>query len=113
MNPNVIGIEKTVKEDDNQGPKKRGLKLSVISGKTFGMKREGDKLMSIISVAGHQVVKNLSEPSEITLVHVDIYADYLREKALKLDSRAMRALLTTDGLRLMTVDGHCIDLYDA
>ena len=52
--------------------------------------------MSIISVAGHQVVKNLSEPSEITLVHMDIYADYLREKDPKLDSRAVRALLTTD-----------------
>ena len=33
--------------------------------------------MSIISFVGHQVVKNLSEPSEITLVH---HADYLRDK---------------------------------
>ena len=36
--------------------------------------------MFIISVAGNQVVKNLSEPSEITLFHLDIYADYLKEK---------------------------------
>ena len=67
--------------------------------------------MSIISVAGHQVVKNLSEPSEITLVHLDIYADYLKEKDPKLDSRAVRALLTTGGPRLMKVDGHYIDVH--
>ena len=67
--------------------------------------------MSIISDAGHQVVKNLSEPSEITLVHLDIYADYLKEKDPKLDSSAVRALLTTGGPRLMKVDGHYIDVH--
>ena len=66
--------------------------------------------MSIISVAGHQVVKNLSEPSELTLVHLDIYADYLREKDPKMDSRAVRALLRTGGPRLMRVDGHYIEV---
>ena len=91
--------------------KKQGLKLNVISGKTFGMTKVGTKIMSIISVAGHQVVKNLSEPSEITLVHLDIYADYLKEKDPKLDSRAVRALLTAGGPRLMKVDGHYIDVH--
>ena len=67
--------------------------------------------MTIISVAGHQVVKNLSEPSEITLEHLEIYADYLREKDPKLDSRAVRALLTTGGPRLMRVDGHYIKVH--
>ena len=66
--------------------------------------------MSIISVAGHQAVKNLSEPSEITLVHLEIYADYLREKDPKLDSRALRALLTTGGPKLMRVHGHFIEI---
>ena len=75
------------------------------------MTKEGTKIVSIISVAGHQVVKNLSEPSEITLVHLDIYADYLKEKDPKLDSRAVRALLTTGGPRLMKVDGHYIDVH--
>ena len=74
------------------------------------MTKEGTKIMSIISVAGHQVVKNLSEPSEITLVHLDIYADYLREKDPKLDFRAVRALLTTGGPRLMRVDEHYIEV---
>ena len=67
--------------------------------------------MSIISVAGHQVVKNLSETAEITLVHLDIYADYLRDKDPNLDSRAVRALLTTGGSRLMKVDGHHVEVH--
>ena len=62
--------------------------------------------MSKISVAGHQVVKNPSETSEITLVQLDIYADYLRQKEPNLNSKAVRALLTTGGPRLMRVDGH-------
>ena len=57
------------------------------------------------------MVKNLSEPSEITLVHLDIYKDYLREKDPKLDSRAVRALLTTGGPILMKVDGHYIEVH--
>ena len=106
---NVLG--KTTKVEDKEEHRKQGLKLNVISGKTFGMRKERTKIMSIISVAGHQVVKNLSEPSEITLIHLDIYADYLREKDPKLDSRAVRALLTTGGPRLMKVDGHYIDVH--
>ena len=94
-----------MKEEDNREPKKWGLKLNVISGKTFGMKSERSKIMSTKSVAGNQVVKNFSEPSEITLVHLKFYAEILREKDPKLDSRAVRALLTTGGPRLMRVDG--------
>ena len=80
-------LGRSTKEEDNQEPRKQGPKLNVISEKTFGMTREGTKIISIISVAGHQVMKNLSEPSEITLVHLDIYADYLREKDPNLDNR--------------------------
>ena len=67
--------------------------------------------MSIITIAGHQVVKNLSEPSEITLVHLNIYADYLKETEPNLDSKVMRALLKTNVPRLMRVDGHYIEVY--
>ena len=104
-------LGKSTKEEDKQEPRKPGLKLNVISSKTFGVTKEGTKIMPNISVAGHQVVKNLSEPSEITLVHLDIYADYLREKDPKLDSRAVRALLTTGGPKLMGVDGHYIEVH--
>ena len=104
-NFNILG------KADKEEPSKRGLKLNVISGRTFGMTKKGTKIMSIISVAGHQMVKNLSEPSEITLVHLDIYADFLREKDPNLDSRAVRALLTTGVPRLMKVDGHYIEVH--
>ena len=104
-------LGKSTKEEDKQEPRKPGLKLNFISSKTFGVTKEGTKIMPNISVAGHQVVKNLSEPSEITLVHLDIYADYLREKDPKLDSRAVRALLTTGGPKLMRVDGHYIEVH--
>ena len=46
-----------------------------------------------------------------TFVHLDLYADYLREKVPKLDSRAVQALLTTGGPRLMRVDGHYIEVH--
>ena len=82
-------LGRSTKEEDNQEPRKQGLKLNVISGKTFGMTREGTKIMSILSVAGHQMAKNLSEPSEIALVHLDIYSDYLKKNDSKLDSRAV------------------------
>ena len=108
-NFDILG--RTTKEEDNQEPRKQGLKLNVISGKTFGMTREGTKIMSILSVAGHQGVKNLSEPTDITAVHLDIYADHLRQKDTKLDSRAVRAMLTTGGPRLMKVGGHYIEVY--
>ena len=58
-------LKTTVKDEDNLEPKKRGLKLNFISGQIFVMTREGRKIMSIISAAGHQVVDNLNEPSEI------------------------------------------------
>ena len=54
---NILG--KTTKVEDREEPRKQGLKLNVISGRTFGMTKEGTKIMSIISVAGNQVVKNL------------------------------------------------------
>ena len=83
-------LGRATKEEDHREPRKQGLKLNVISVQSFGMTKEGTKIMSIILVAGHQVVKNLSEPSQITAVHLDIYAVYLRQKDPKLDSRVVR-----------------------
>ena len=104
-------LEKAAKEEDKQEPKKWGLKLNIITGKTFSMIKEGTKKMSKISVAGHQIIKNLSEPSEIMLVHLNIYADYLREKQPNLDSKSLRALLKIGEPRLMRVDRPYIEVY--
>ena len=84
-------VEKT------KAPSSLGMKINVISGKTFGMVPQGTKIQSIISVAGHQVIRNLSKPSEFTLMHLDTYADYLRQMEPRTESRAVRALLTTGG----------------
>ena len=69
------------------------MKLKVISRQTFGMVPQGSRIQSIISVAGHQVIKYLSEPSEFTLMHLDTYADNLRQVEPRTVLRAVRALL--------------------
>ena len=77
----------------------------------LGNDLRNNKKGSIILVACHQVVKNLSEPSESTLVRMDIFSDYLREKDPKLDSTAVRAWLTTFGPRPIKLDGLYAEVY--
>ena len=77
----------------------------MISGKTFGMMPQGSKIQSIISVAGHQVVRNLNEPSEFFLMHLDTYAEYPRQLEPLTESRAVRSLLTTVGPRIRKFTG--------
>ena len=60
---------------------------------------QGSRIQSIISVAGNQVIRNLSEPSEFTMMHLDTYADYMTQVEPRSESRALRALLTTGGPR--------------
>ena len=55
------------------------------------------RIQSIISVSGHQVIRNLSEPSEFIMMHLDTYADYLRQVEPRTESSAVRALLTSGG----------------
>ena len=75
------------------------------------MAPQGSKIQSIISVAGHQVIRNLSEPSEFTLMHLDTYADYLRQMEPRTESRAVRALLTTGGPRMKKLHGRYLEVY--
>ena len=79
--------------EETKAPSNLSMKLNVISGQTFGMVPQGSRIQSIISVAGHQVIRNLSEPSEFTMTHLDTYADYLRKAEPRTESRAVRALL--------------------
>ena len=65
--------------EETKAPSSLSLKLNVISGQTFGMVAQGSKIQSIVLLAGHQVIRNLSEASELTLMHLDTYADYLRQ----------------------------------
>ena len=74
------------------------------------MVQQGSKIQSINSVAGHQVIRNLSEPSEFTLMQLDTYTDYLRQVEPRTESRAVRALLTTDGPRIKKLHGRCVEV---
>ena len=65
--------------EETKAPSSLSKKLNVISGQRFGMVPQGSKIQSIISVTGHQVIRNLSELSEFLLMHLDTYADYLRQ----------------------------------
>ena len=51
--------------------------VKVVTGRPFGISKIGARIMSIITVGGHEVTRNLSEPSDQTLMHIDVYADYL------------------------------------
>ena len=88
--------------EETKAPSSLSMKLNVISGQ---------RLQSIISVAGHQVIRNLSEPSEFTLMHLDTYADYLRQVEPRTESRAVRALLTTGGPRMKKLHGRYLEVY--
>ena len=97
--------------EETKAPSSLSMKLKVIAGQRFGMVPQGSKIQSIILVAGHQVIRNLSEPSEFTLMLLDTYADYLRQVEPRTESRAVRALLATDGPRKKKLHGRCVEVY--
>ena len=51
--------------------------LKMMTGKPFDITKIGARIMSKITVGGHEVTRNLSEPSDQKLMHIDVYADYL------------------------------------
>ena len=67
--------------------------VKMVTGKPFGISKIGARIMSIITVGGHEVTRNLSEPSDQTIMHIDVYADYLSCISPQTTSRALRALL--------------------
>ena len=77
------------------------MKLNVMSGQTIGIVPQGSRIQSIISVVEHQVTRNLSGPSEFTLMHLDT----------RTESRAVRALLTTGGPRTEKLHGRYVEAY--
>ena len=91
---------------------------------TFRMLLQGSRIQSKISVAGHQVIRNLSEPSEFTMMHrnlsepseftmmhSDTYADHLRQVETRTESRAVRALLTMGGPRTKKLHRRYVEVY--
>ena len=73
-------------------------------GKPFGITKIGARIMSIITVGGHEVTRNLIEPSDQTIMHIDVYADYLSTISSQTNSRALRALITRGGNKSVRKD---------
>ena len=96
--------------EETKAPSSLSKKLHVISRQTFGMVPQGSKIQSIISVARHQVIRSLREPSEFTMMHLVTYADYLRKVEPRTESRAVRAFLTTGGPRIKKLQGSYVDV---
>ena len=97
--------------EETKAPSSLSIKLNEISGPTVGMVPQESRIHSIISVSGHQVIRNQSEPSEFIQMHLDTYADYLRQVEPRTESRAVRALLTSSGPRTKKLHGHYVEVY--
>ena len=85
--------------------------LKKVTGKPFGITKIGARIMSIITVGGHEVTRNLSEPSDQTIMYIDVYADYLSAISPQTTSRALRALLTRGGSKSVRVDNRYTKAY--
>ena len=49
--------------------------LTMVTGKPFGITKIGASKMSTITVSGHEVTRNLSEPRDQTIMHIDVCAE--------------------------------------
>ena len=78
--------------------------LKMVTGKPFGIRKIAARIMSITTVGGHELTRNLSEQSDQTLMHIDVYAEYLRRITPQNPSRALRALLTRGGGKSIRID---------
>ena len=85
--------------------------LKLVTGKPFGITKIGARIMSIITVGGHEVTRNLSEPSDQTTMHIDVYADYLSAISPRTTSRAVRSLLTRGGSKSVCVENRNTEAY--
>ena len=85
--------------------------LKMVTGKPFGIAKIGARIISIITVGGHEVTRNLNEPSDQTIMHIDVYADYLSAISPQTTSRALRALLTRGGSKSVRVENRYTEAY--
>ena len=81
--------------------------LKMVTGKPFGITKIGARIMSIITVGVHEVTRNLSEPSDQTIMLIDVYADG-GSKSVRVDNRYTEAygphevMLNIDGINIYT-----------
>ena len=78
--------------------------MKLVTGKPFGITKMGARIISIITVGSHEITRSLSQPSDQTLMDIDVYADYLGTISAKTPSRALRALLMRGGGESIRID---------
>ena len=83
----------------------------MVTGKPFGRTKLGARIMSIITVGGHEVTRNLNEPSDQTIMHIDVYAGYLSAISPQTTSRALTALFTRGGTKSVRVENRYTEAY--
>ena len=84
--------------------------LKMETGKPFGiLKIRGE--MSIVTVAGQEVMRNLSETNDQIIVHIDVYANYFCSISPRTPLKAIRALRTKKGGKTMRIDGRKTEAY--
>ena len=76
--------------------------IKMVTGKPFGITKIGARIMSIITVGGHEVTRNLSEPSDQTKKHIDVYAGYLSAISPQTTSRASEVVASQYASRIGT-----------
>ena len=85
--------------------------LKMVTRKSFGITKIGERIMSIITVGGHELTRNLSAPNDQTIMHIDVYADYLSAISPQTPSRALKALLTRGGSKSVRIDNRYTEAY--
>ena len=78
--------------------------MKIITGKTFGISKIGAAIISIKTVAGYEVMRNLSDWSDQTLTHIDEHANYLPSKNPHTPSNAISVLLKAGGAKVARVN---------
>ena len=85
--------------------------VKMLTRKPFGITNIGVRIISIITVGGHEVTRNLNEASDQTVMDIDVYADYLSAISPQTPSRALRALLMRGGSKSVRIDNIYTEAY--
>ena len=82
--------------------------MKMVTDKPFGITKIGTRIMSIITVGGHEVTRNVSEPSDQTIMHIDVYLSAISPQTT---SKPLRAILTRGGGKSVRVENRYTEAY--
>ena len=83
-----------------------------MTGQPFDITKIGTRIMSITTAGGHEVTRNLSDPSYQTLMHSGVYADYVRTISPQTPSRAIMAVFTRGGGKSIRIESRYTEAFD-